>query len=226
MASTVSPIGRYASGEPTVALALAPQRLLTCLLDWQLWYWGQDIQHAAGNTLLDYGFERVRGPADGTQRSSAYVLAADRAPVDACHGLDRMIAWGFGISAAHSAFASPQGSLLMVRHERAPGLCFSPLHAEAGTRTLLPLRVVPRNAQEWGCLCTTLGAVARCCADYEAWLRCHVGLDHRIEAHQRRPRAVRRKHEQPLYLDEAWHRLADCIDRDATADSVVTGAVS
>ncbi len=226
MTSAVSPIRRSESGESTAALALTPQRSLACLLDWQLWYWGQDIQHAAGNMLLAYGFERVRGPADGTQRSSAYVLTADGPRAALCHDLDRMIAWGFGISATHSACAPQHGSLLLVRHERAPGLSFSPLHAQAGTRTLLPPRVVPRNAQESGCLCTTLSAVARCCADYEAWVRDRVGLSHRIEAHQRRPRAVRRKHVQPYFLDDAWRRLADRVARDAACNIAETGVVT
>jgi hypothetical protein len=202
---------------------LAPfaQRKLSCLLDWQLWYWGQDIHHAAGNPLLGYGFQRVRGPGDGTQRSSAYVLTHAPLARHSLHGLSELIAWGFGLTATHEQHAPAHGALQLVRHERSPGLCSAPVHAFAGTRESLPPRTVPRSSDEWACLCATISAVALCCADYEVWATQQLGVAHRVVAHQRRPRVVRRKHTQPTFLHEAWRQLAHCIeDNSSTNDAI------
>ncbi len=193
-------------------LSLSVQRDLSCLLDWQLWYWGQDIDRDEGNALLHYGFRRVRGPADGTQRSSAYELLPEPATNTSPHRLERLIAWGFGISASLSGLAEKHGTLLLVRHERSPGLCMTPIDARAGTRSLLPPRNVPRSLDEWICLRATVSAVARCCATYEEWGRQQLGVAHRVDAHQRRPRAIRRRHDQSLFLDDAWRRLAHRVD--------------
>lgn len=192
---------------PSVASPIVPSmaRALTELLDWQLWYWGQDIHHEAGNALLAYGFERHRGPNDGTHRSTAYRLT-DRARE---HGLRDLVAWGFGVTATHSEFVTPARVLLLLRHERSPGLCREAIDAKAGTRDLLPERTVPRCADDWCCLCTTLAAVAHGVAEYEVWARDQLGGTHRQDAHRRRPREVRRRHELPLFLDGVWLRLAD-----------------
>jgi hypothetical protein len=188
-------------------------RELSVLLDGQLWYWGQDILHPQGNALLRYGFHRVRGADDGTQRSSAYELSGPYAPVE--HGLSALVAWGFGVSASHSTLGASYGHLSLVRHEYAPGLCAAPLEAVPGTRDLLPKRHLPTTPGEWDCLCTTLVAVAHCCAQYEAWSQQFLGTAHREDAQQRRPRAVRRKHPQPPFLDSAWLAMADRVVSDS-----------
>jgi|GEM_PF-1535110 len=189
--------------EPSMTRALAE------LLDWQLWYWGQDIHHADGNALLAFGFERHRGPDDGTHRSSAYRLAAGARASASLRGLTEFTAWGFGISAVHRHFAVPHRSLLLVRHERSVGLCSASIAAQAGTRDTLPERQLPRCADDWACLCTTLIDVARCCATYERWARAELRDAHRTEAHRQRPRHIRRRHELPTFLDDPWTRVAD-----------------
>jgi hypothetical protein len=207
-------------------LSLPAQQELSALLDWQLWYWGQDIHHLAGNALLRFGFQRVRGPADRTQRSSAYELTGAAGGTHDLHGLDTLVAWGFAVSASHAQFARQHGHLLLVRHEQAPGLCPTPIPAQAGTRELLPARTIPRSTCEWHCLCATIVAVGRCCAGYERWSRHELGASHRRDAHRQRPRAVRRRHPQPMFLDEAWYRLADRIERDATPSDLRVRAAS
>lgn len=187
-------------------------RALTELLDWQLWYWGQDIHHANGNALLAFGFERHRGPDDGTHRSTAYRLATNGTtgthPNGSLEGLCELTAWGFGISALHQRFVTPHQSVLLVRHERSVGLCSAAITAQAGTRDTLPDRQIPRCASEWACLCTTLIDIAHCCATYERWARTVLHGAHRTEAHLRRPRQIRRRHELPHFLDDPWSRVA------------------
>lgn len=62
------------------------RKFVAKLFDQQMWCWGYDIRHAAGNVLLSYGFERHRAP-DG-RTSSAYVH----------HSLcgEQIVLWGFG----------------------------------------------------------------------------------------------------------------------------------
>jgi len=208
----MTPTAKIPAPSPTTASPLVPAmtRALTELLDWQLWYWGQDIHHADGNAMLAYGFERHRGPDDGTHRSTAYRLDARASG----YGLRELIAWGFGVSATHARFSNPARALLLLRHERSPGLCRDVIDARAGTRDQLPERVVPRCADDWSCLCTTLRAVASCCADYEQWSRQQLGAAHREEAHRRRPREIRRRHELPTFLDDVWLRLASRLPTD------------
>lgn len=224
---TVSASGPPSAPSPrSTALPLSAQQALTALLDGQLWYWGQDILHADGNALVAYGFRRARGPDDRTQRSTAYELTGDGATHRDLHGLHQLIAWGFGVSASHGELARAHGSLLLVRHEAAPGLCTTPVLARAGTRTLLPTRRMPACAGEWACLRASIVAVAHCCADYEAWARQQLGAGYRREAQQRRPRAVRRRHPQPPFLDDAWRRLGDVIERDARSGPWPLGVAS
>lgn len=194
----------------------ALSRALIELLDWQLWYFGQDIHHADGNALLAFGFERFRGPDDGTHRSTAYRLTSPQRL--AAHGLTELTAWGFGITAVHRAYANPLRSLLLVRHERSPGLCTQTIDARAGTRDQLPDRDLPRCADEWTCLCTILAGVAGVCADYEQWAGRTLGRAHRLEAHGRRPREIRRRHELPAVLDEVWARFALRTSSSIVAD--------
>lgn len=191
-------------------MPLGERRALAALLDWQLWYWGQDIHHAQGNALRAYGFERARGPDDGTQRSSAYVLMPGSDAARDLHGLTRLIAWGFGIAATHHEHEA-HGSLLMVRHECCFGLCAQPLEAMAGTRDQLPNRVYPDSTQQWYTVRRTLSAVARCFADYEQWAQQALGLAHRVEAQSRRPRAVRRRHMHATFLADAWCDVANNV---------------
>ncbi len=200
-------------------LPRSAQQTLTALLDAQLWYWGQDILHPEGNALMAYGFGRVRGPDDRTQRSTAYELPGDGVMRRDLHGLHQMIAWGFGVLASHAELVRLHGSLVLVRHEAAPGLCATPVTVRAGTRALLPARTMPACPGAWICLCASIVAVARCCADYEAWSRPQLGTAHRRDAQQRRPRVVRRRNPQPPFLDDAWRRLADRIERDALSAS-------
>ncbi len=197
-----------------LSIPLASRRALVALLDWQLWYWGQDIQHAQGNALLAYGFDRVRGPQDGTQRSTAYTLQSTGNVPPALHDLSSLTVWGFGICATHAGHGS-DGSLILVRHESSLGLSTCPLHAKAGTRNDLPARVFPQTSQQWRAVRQSLVSVARCVIDYETWAKHTLGAAHRANAQARRPRAVRRRHSQPPFLAKAWREFADDQARDA-----------
>lgn len=215
---------------PTTPLAALPetprrlepahQRAIATLVDWQLWYWGQDINAAERNALLAYGFSRTRGHADGTQRSSAYCLRHTPDAGISLHGLERLLVWGFAITAtphghlgdtAATSRADGVGNLVLRRHDRAARWCTQPIRIEAGTRDSLPAGTLPRNDQDARRYIRTLAAVARCCADYERWGKSALGEVHRREARHRRPRAARRRDGMPPFLDGQWDRLASHV---------------
>ena len=44
------------------------------LLSQQIWAWGQDVRRKQGNLLIEFGFERVKPPADVEIEDSVYTL--------------------------------------------------------------------------------------------------------------------------------------------------------
>ena len=66
----------------------SPLNLGIDLLNQQLWCWGRDVEHASGNLLLKYGFERTEKPAK-SKATSIYEYEVSQTA--------RVVLRGFGI---------------------------------------------------------------------------------------------------------------------------------
>ncbi len=125
------------------------------LLHQQCWLWGQDIKCAEGNLLLQYGFDRLRPPAD-VVGSTQYTLLLP------CGNRVRL--WGFGLS-----FGTADG-LYLNRFD------FTPRAARASDLWQGPQEMagLPRSAD-----LSRLSAMLEWISRYEAWIAASQGASYR-----------------------------------------------
>lgn len=170
----------------------------SALLDFQMWCWGQDVHHDAGNQLLAAGLMRVRPPA-GEHGSTMY-----QTPLP---GGRTLCLWGFAVG----VLVDDGQCLLLKRHGFA-------LRIVPTTRFPTPLwkpTALPRGqlARERNCRETVCGhfvALAEWIAAYEDGICMQLGTAWRLECASRRPREQRhRLAVRPDMLSHAWYTLRD-----------------
>lgn len=148
--------------------------LLNSLMDQQLWCWGRDIEHPAGNLLLDYGFTRVR-PPEGQKACSQYSLALGDART--------LRLWGYGI-----ALVTQIDCCYFSRAAFSPALLKGVLPAAIfSTDDLPPLKYSLNMAEKQRCH-GYFAAVLHEITAYESW------LEERIDAQYRESILSHRKH--------------------------------
>jgi len=170
----------------------------SALLDFQMWCWGQDVHHDAGNQLLAAGLMRVRPPA-GEHGSTMY-----QTPLP---GGRTLCLWGFAVG----VLVDDGQCLLLKRHGFA-------LRIVPTTRFPTPLwkpTALPRGqlACKRDCRETVRShfvALAEWIAAYEDGICTQLGTAWRLECASRRPREQRhRLAVRPDMLSHAWYTLRD-----------------
>ena len=179
--------------------APAPDRAtLLELIDRQMWFFGCDIRHPAGNLLLAHGFDRVRPPAEIPGGTTRY----ERQTSDHT----RLELWGWG-----ALWISEPGHALAIRRhvatpkwiDTAPDVAFMWRYQELdqALEKAAPADVPAARRQ--------LAAFAEWVVAYEQWVRSHAEPHWRARCTSDRPRHSRRRHviADAGYLD-AWQALA------------------
>jgi hypothetical protein len=139
------------------------------LFDQQMWCWGRDIHHPAGNALCRYGFVPLRPPLSD-HGSSAYIFS---------QGPElSIVLWGFGLFCGSSA-AEPTG-LFLKRYEFTPRLTptADPPRAVWAPEQLPSLRD-PQAPDEWSRLQSLFTAALHWIASYEQWVTQTLGREYR-----------------------------------------------
>jgi hypothetical protein len=180
------------------ARSLHSTRAAAAVLDFQMWCWGQDVHHPAGNQLLAAGLTRVRPPA-GIHGSTLYQTALP--------GNRTLCLWGFAVGVL-----VPDGRcLLLKRHGFALRLVpAGRFPAPLWEPTALPRGQVPREAACSETVRAHFAVLAEWIADYEHDVCARLGSAWRHECAHRRPREQRhRLPVQPDLLAESWLTLRD-----------------
>lgn len=177
------------------------------LLEQQCWLWGQDVRHAGGNLLLQYGFDRAR-PPQKIVGASAYQV---RLLPDEHHAHERVVAlWGFGLWYGEWAPDGNEiGGIFIGRGNFEP--CWSaralppqsawspaPIHAATGA---------PQGWNERRLARALLGGALAWIADYEDWALARHGHAERIR-HLEAWQSGRRAPIAPDELAGAWRAMA------------------
>jgi len=170
-------------------------RAATALLDFQMWCWGQDIVHPAGNVLSAHA---VRWRPEGGRGSSHYRVSLGESRT--------LVLWGFAVMI--DAASSPL--VVLRRHGFAPRVLDRGRLRWPVTRPEeLPRGAPPRTAPDRLAVATALADVATWVAGYEQDVRALLGPTWRRECARRRPRQLRHRLPcDPDALGEAWDALA------------------
>jgi hypothetical protein len=180
------------------ARSLHSTRAAAALLDFQMWCWGQDVHHPAGNQLLAAGLTRLRPPT-GIHGSTLYQTALP--------GERTLCLWGFAVGVL-----VPDGRcLLLKRHSFALRLVpASRFPAPLWQPTALPRGQLPREASCGATVRAHFTVLAEWMADYEDGVCTRLGSAWRHECANRRPREQRhRLPVQPDLLAQSWLALRD-----------------
>jgi hypothetical protein len=183
------------------ARTLISSRGAAAVLDFQMWCWGQDVHHPAGNQLLAAGLTRVRPPA-GVHGSTLYQTALPEGRT--------LCLWGFAIG----VLVPDESCLLLKRHGFAlrlvPAARFpTPLWQP----TALPMGHLPRDDGERHLALARFAMLADWMAGYEASVQRCFGAHWRHVCAARRPRGQRhRLPVPPDTLAQTWRRLRDNAD--------------
>jgi len=155
--------------------------LLMSLMDQQLWCWGRDIEHDAGNLLLDYGFTRIRPPV-GQKACSQYTLALGDESA--------LRVWGYGI-----ALVTPEECCYFSRAAFIPALLKSKLGtAIFSCDDLPPLKYALSMAEKLRCQ-DYLANVLRELGVYETWVEARLGEEYREQILSNRKHGIARHRE-------------------------------
>ena len=182
------------------------------LLEQQCWLWGQDVRHAGGNLLLQYGFDRARPPHE-IVGASAYQLRL--LPDEICPR-ERVIAlWGFGIWYGEAHESGDIGGIFIGRAAFEPRCsataspppnAWSPAPIEAATRAphlkieRQQSRIMLKGALSW-------------IAHYESWALARLGPSERARQLQACPQSSVPTGE----FVRAWDALAARLDNAGEA---------
>lgn len=136
------------------------------LMSQQVWCWGRDVEYPDGNLLMKHGFERHRD-SDLADRSTCYRL--DDGELHVC-------LWGFGMFFGIREL----GGLYLERFE------FCPTWAPVESLSLgihwpddLPCFARPRGQSQWRRARELRKRSLLWIANYESWVRKHVGIRYR-----------------------------------------------
>ncbi|MAH09307.1 MAG: hypothetical protein CL961_06515 [Euryarchaeota archaeon] len=138
------------------------------LLSQQIWYWGQDIRRKQGNLLIEFGFQRVKPPADTEIEDSVYTLnlTENRS----------VILRGFGVYYRDNDL----GAIFLPRYEFIPGYTTNlTLEQPLWTYDELPELYFPTET-EWESYTTLLTDLVNWIQSYEQRVIEEQGLEYRI----------------------------------------------
>ena len=138
------------------------------LLSQQIWYWGQDIRRKQGNLLVEFGFQRVKPPADAEIEDSVYTLNLTEKR--------SVILRGFGVYYRNNDL----GAIFLPRYEFIPGYTTNlTLEQPLWTYDELPELYFPTET-EWESYTTLLTDLVNWIRDYEHKVIQEQGIDYRI----------------------------------------------
>ena len=138
------------------------------LLSQQIWSWGQDIRRKQGNLLVEFGFERVKPPADVEIQDSMYTLnlTENRS----------VILRGFGVYYRDNDL----GAIFLPRYEFIPGYTTNTtLEQPLWTYDELPELYFPTES-EWDSYIIMLADLVKWISDYEHKVIEEQGIEYRI----------------------------------------------
>lgn len=138
------------------------------MLSQQIWSWGQDIRRKEGNLLVEFGFERVKPPADVEIQDSVYTLnlTENRS----------VILRGFGVYYRDNDL----GAIFLPRYEFIPGYTTNTtLEQPLWTYDELPELYFPTES-EWDSYITMLADLVKWIRDYEHKVIEEQGIEYRI----------------------------------------------
>mgnify|MGYP001166417503 FL=1 len=138
------------------------------LLSQQIWSWGQDIRRKQGNLLVEFGFERVKPPADVEIQDSVYTLnlTENRA----------VILRGFGVYYRDNDL----GAIFLPRYEFIPGYTTNTtLEQPLWTYDELPELYMPGET-EWHNYKTLLTDLVNWIQGYEQKVIQQLGIPYRV----------------------------------------------
>ena len=138
------------------------------MLSQQIWSGGQDIRRKEGNLLVEFGFERVKPPADVEIQDSVYTLnlTENRS----------VILRGFGVYYRDNDL----GAIFLPRYEFIPGYTTNTtLEQPLWTYDELPELYFPTES-EWDSYITMLADLVKWIRDYEHKVIEEQGIEYRI----------------------------------------------
>jgi len=177
------------------------------LFDQQMWCWGCDIRHPAGNVLKRFGFTR-RGVPEGQRGSSQYSIGFQRGEI-------RL--WGWGV-----LYITPDMAVFVRRFEFAPQW-----RAPRGIRNLIwmpeqigRLRAAHRKAKR----CMMQSYLAELClwtAEYERWVQATCGFSYRTACLEQWHKPLGASADQ---IAITWESLGEGIQSTSNNSNRTSGA--
>ncbi|MEM1062793.1 MAG: hypothetical protein AAGJ97_10760 [Planctomycetota bacterium] len=171
------------------------------LFDQQMWCWGRDIEHADGNLLIEYGFQRLEKPA-GSDAVSVYRL--EPSPTS------RVVLRGFGVFCGDDRW----GGIFLRRFDFTPQATpEADLPRPPWLLQDLPPLSTPHERHADGCRRLLLQVIDRI-RDYEAWVAARLGTGYRGETLL----PWEAKHGKAVAADQtavAWRMLGLFVSDDA-----------
>lgn len=131
----------------------------------QMYYWGRDVLHPAGNLLVEHGFRRIaKEGAHGTSRYQRELAGG----LLELHG--HLAGWYPG--------AGDEPGVIFVRQRRTCQLCGESEPVLPGQ--LETARIwTPSGSDEWAQLATVTRTLLQWLGEYESWISSHLGVCHR-----------------------------------------------
>ena len=208
---------------------------LSVLVDQQLWFVGQDIQHADGNALLRFGAHRVRSVFGvGT---SYYVL-----PLDDEHDAQpwrsgesaslALVCWGFAVYLGpvldgavvcepSCDRASLETSGVLVRRLSSMArLLNGPLQLPIHVPRDLPAGRVPNEPAAVQLYRLRLQTMSSAFCAYETWVAEHLGAPYRRRVLSSLPRHKQRRFSLETDLTDCWTRFGAALCTDPPAADI------
>jgi hypothetical protein len=178
--------------------AVTSVRGAAAVLDFQMWCWGQDVLHPAGNQLLAASLTRVRPPA-GRSGSTLYQTALP--------GGRTLCLWGFAVG----VLVPEEPCLVLKRHSFALRLVSADrFPVPLWQPTALPRGQLARQPVERETARAHFVALAEWIATYEQTIGARLGRAWRFACADRRPRQFRhRLPARPDQLAQSWLALRD-----------------
>ena len=168
------------------------------LLSQQIWSWGQDIRRKEGNLLLEFGFQRVKPPANLERDDSVYSL---RLTED-----QTIILRGFGVYYCDIN----HGAIFLPRYEFIPGYTINTsLEQPLWTYDELPELYLPEET-EWHNYKTLLTDLVNWIQGYEEKVIQQLGLDYRVSTLSEWDNGER-KITTPQNVVGAWEKIGRVI---------------
>jgi len=174
------------------------EKLLTALIDQQMWCWGCDVKHSDGNLLMKYGAEKRQSP--NPRYHSAYHFYLENNSV--------LNLWGWGMW-----IASPQHGSLFLGRSRSqiryiPEIILTP---DAWCKADLPLTDTPLNPIELTNAQQLFARALGWISEYEIWINTQTSPDYREQAVMDWPQRNRYQGGIPvLAMSSHWSELSSC----------------